>query len=243
MTQYDPHTQRLHRARNYPYPFPKHSYLYKDGELSAFDARLTNNRTPVLAIGSNQAPERLTQKFGHDASHVIPVQRAQLANFDVVFCAHISSYGAVPAMLQNSPGASVAIAVTWLDDDQLEIMHHSEIAAANYAFAVLEDVHVTLDDGVIHDTAHAYVGSRGHLRIASTAVALSAIECNNRQFPAMSTHQTLEHVRLRVADHLDADTFVHQLIDDRNYRNQVTELISSDAVAFVQPMRILRSNH
>jgi hypothetical protein len=235
------HTHRLHRARNYPYEFPLSSFTYRDGALANFDPALTAGRTPVLAIGSNQAPERLAQKFGHDVSHIIPVQRAQLADFDVVFSAHISSYGAVPAMLQTSPGASVALAVTWLNDEQLEIMHASEIAAANYWFAELQQVTVTLDSGEVHDSAYAYLSSRGHLNIASTPAALSAINCSSRRYPAITTGEALEHVRRRVAPHLDADQFVHRLVDNREYRQQVIETISHDAGNFTHPMRILRA--
>jgi hypothetical protein len=240
MNSNETHRRRLHRARSYPYDFPARSFTYANGAPRAFDATLTDKRTPVLAIGSNQSPQRLLQKFGHDSSHVIPVQRAQLADFDVVFSAHISSYGAVPAMLQTSPGASVALAVTWLNDEQLEIMHHSEIAAANYCFAELQQVSVTLDDGAVHTLAFAYLSSRGHLSVESTAVALSAIDCTGRQYPAMTTGQALEHVRGRIAQHLDADQFVHKLVEDREYRQQVIEAISQDAGAFHHPMRIVR---
>ena len=241
MSTDDQHMHSLARARNYPYEFPAHSYTYKDGVVSEFDPEMTKLRTPVLAIGSNQAPQRLTQKFGHQAQHVIPVQRARLADFDVVYCAHIASYGAVPAMLQASPGAQVAIAVTWLDDEQLEIMHASEISAANYYFAALDNVNVTLDDGRVHRSAYAYVGSRGHLNIANGALALAAIDCSHRQYQAVTTTQALEHIRRRAANELDADTFVRRLIIDQGYRQHITSIISSDAVAFQQPVRVLRS--
>ena len=232
---------RLHRARSYPYDFPSHSFTYENGTLRDFEPALAAERTPVLAIGSNQSPQRLLQKFGHDASHVIPVQRAHLADFDVVFSAHISSYGAVPAMLQTSPGASVAVAVTWLNDEQLEIMHHSEIAAANYWFAELQQVTVTLDDGAIHSQAYAYLSSRGHLQIAAAPAALAAINCRGRRYLSMSTSEALEHVRRRVAPELDADRFVHKLIEEREYRQRVIDTISQDAGDFSHPMRIVRS--
>jgi hypothetical protein len=112
----------LAAARDYPYEIPRRSFVYSKRGLLDFDPGLCDRRTPVLAIGSNQSPARLAQKFGHDAAHVIPVQRATLRNFDVVYSAHISRYGAVPAMLQTSQGASVTVAVTWLDDAQLGIM-------------------------------------------------------------------------------------------------------------------------
>ena len=241
MNANDANAQRLQRARSYPYDFPEHSFIYQDGTLRAFDPALTDKRTPVLAIGSNQSPHRLTQKFGDDASHVIPVQRAQLADFDVVFSAHISAYGAVPAMLQTSPGATVAIAVTWLNDEQLEIMHATEIVGANYWFAQLQQVNVTLDDGAIHHQAFAYLSSKGHLNIDSAPAALSAIQCTNRRNRALSTAQALEHVRQRVAREVEADQFVHRLIDDDDYRQQVIDSIAADAGQFDHPMRILRA--
>ena len=241
MNNTDSHAHRLHRARNYPYDFPLRSYTYDNGEIKDFDASLTAQRTPVLAIGSNQAPERLVQKFGHDATHVIPVQRAQLSGFDVVFSAHISGYGAVPAMLQTSEGSTVSIAVTWLNDEQLEIMHATEIASANYWFAELQEINVLLDNGAVHTEACAYLSSRGHLNIASSPVALSAISCTARNYPAMTTGKALEHVRQRVAPHLDADQFVHELVDDRDYRRQVITMISADSGDFTHPMRIVRA--
>lgn len=241
MNTTDSRTHRLHRARNYPYDFPLRSYTYDNGEIKDFDTSLTAQRTPVLAIGSNQAPERLVQKFGHDATHIIPVQRAQLNGFDVVFSAHISNYGAVPAMLQTSAGSTVSIAVTWLNDEQLEIMHATEIAAANYWFAELQEISVLLDDGAVHSQACAYLSSRGHLNIASSPVALSAIGCNARNYPAMTTGEALEHVRQRVAPDLDADQFVHQLVEDRDYRRQVITMISADSGEFAHPMRIVRA--
>ena len=241
MNSTDSHAHRLHRARNYPYHFPLRSYTYDDGEIKDFDASLAARRTPVLAIGSNQAPERLVQKFGHDATHVIPVQRAQLSGFDVVFSAHISSYGAVPAMLQTSPGSTVSIAVTWLNDEQLEIMHATEIAAANYWFAELQEISVTLDNGVVHTEACAYLSSRGHLNISSSPVALSAIGCSARNYPAMTTGEALEHVRQRVAPDHSPDQFVHQLVENRDYRRQVITTISADSGDFTHPMRIVRA--
>lgn len=239
MSEPDPRTLRLQRARGYPYMIPRESFVYRDGRTAPFDLALTRGRTPVLAIGSNQSPERLAQKFGHDASHMIPVERARLDGFDVVYSAHVTRYGAIPAMLQACRGACVSVAVTWLDDAQLEIMHASEIAAANYAFAELVDVRVRLD--AQRDCgALAYVSSRGALRHAGSPVALAAIACEQRQFAAMSTHEVLERVRERVAPQLDADAFIDRLLDDHQWRAAITEAISTDADAFTHPVRVLR---
>ena len=231
--------RRLAQARDYPYTIPRRSFVYRDSGVSEFDSSLCSGRTPVLAIGSNQSPERLAQKFGHDASHVIPVQRARLKHFDVVYSAHISTYGAVPAMLQVSRGSEVELAVTWLNDAQLEIMNHSEVRTANYAFAAIDKLELSFEGGGTVFSAYAYVSSRGHLRHDGDAVALTAIECSGRRFPAVSTARALELVRERVAPELDADAFVLKLIVDEAYRREVIRLLAADAVPFDHPFELL----
>ena len=226
-------------ARDYPYTFPRRSFVYRDSGVSEFDPSLCSDRTPVLAVGSNQSPERLAQKFGHDASHIIPVQRARLKHFDVVYSAHISTYGAVPAMLQVSGDSEVELAVTWLNDAQLQIMNHSEVRAANYAFAAMEKLELSFEGGGTVSSAYAYVSSRGHLRHDGDAVALSAIECRGRRFPAVSTAEALELVRARVAPNLDADAFVLKLIADEAYRRQVIDRLAADAVPFDHPFELV----
>lgn len=228
----------LSAARDYPYEIPRRSFVYSKRGLLDFDPALRDRRTPVLAIGSNQSPARLAQKFGHDAAHVIPVQRAKLEDFDVVYSAHISRYGAVPAMLQTSAGASVTIAVTWLDDAQLEIMGQSEVSAENYAFALLENLTLQLDGGETLHQAHAYVSSRGHLSDGG-AIGMAAIHCEGRNYRAMTTAQALELVRKRTAPQTPADEFVVRLVSDDDYRAEVTRLIGADAVPFAYPCTIV----
>lgn len=59
---------------------------------------LANNFVPVLAIGSNGSPQQLARKF--PASRfpdgvLIPVVRAVLEDFDVVYAPLLAAYGAV----------------------------------------------------------------------------------------------------------------------------------------------------
>jgi hypothetical protein len=232
----DDRALKLARAREYPYVIPRSSYIYKDEGVGGFDPDLCAGRTPVLAIGSNQSPSRLAQKFGGDAAHVIPVQRALLKDFDVVYSAHIASYGAVPAMLQVSAGSEVEVAVTWLNDEQVGIMHESETRAANYDLATLEGVTLTLHGGGQAQRVHVYVSSRGHLSEADGgAIALSAIRCRGRRYPSMTTSEALEVVRRQVAPHTDADEFVLRLVNDDAYRLGVSGQLGADAVPFRHP--------
>ena len=75
-------------ASGYPYAFPACSYLFRDGAQHPLPAglpALLADRVPVIACGSNRAPEQLARKFG-DWPHplAIPVLCGRLAGFDVV---------------------------------------------------------------------------------------------------------------------------------------------------------------
>jgi hypothetical protein len=206
---------KLARARGYPYAIPEGSYLWRGGEVAAFDPKLRKNRTPVLAIGSNQSPDQLTRKFGDMGE--IPVQRGWLRDFDIYYSAHISAYGSVPAMLQRAPDADATLSVNWLDDRQLDVMHGTELAAAKYKYAVIEDI--------------------GHLMHDGDAVALSAMPAKGRRPKALTTAEVLEVVRERFSPADGADTFVLKLVDDPDFRAACTKAISSDAVSFAHPAR------
>lgn len=230
-------TAKLERARGYPYPIPEGSYLWRRGEVAPFDPHCREGRTPVLAIGSNQSPQQLTRKFGDRGE--IPVQRARLRDFDIYYSAHITAYGSVPAMLQHAPGAEVTLSVTWLDARQLDIMHGTELSAAKYEFAAIENIGLALDCGTRMESVNAYIGVNGHLVHEGDAVALAAVPAKGRRPKALSTAEVLEIVRESVAPAEDPDEFVLKLVEDRGFRVACTEEIAAGAVAFGHPARRL----
>ncbi|NMM43228.1 gamma-glutamylcyclotransferase [Rhodospirillaceae bacterium KN72] len=230
----------LHRARSYPYLAPPDSYCWRDGAVEPFDPADRDGRTPVLAYGSNRTPERLAQKFASLGTHTIPVERAVLRDFDVVYSAHITSYGAIPAMLQHCPGATVEVAVTWLDDAQLPIMHDSEMAAANYVYARLETVSLQLGSGGGLSSVQCYVGRHGHfVGSHGGAVPLLALTGSRRLGTPMATGEVLEEIRERVAPKADPDEFILRLVADSDYRRAVTKTISENARPFGYPITVL----
>lgn len=117
--------ERINHACSYPFARPACSYLFVDGTMQLLLKEIVTGRIPVLASGSNAAPSRLAAKFG-GADGVIPVTRAVLHDFAVVFAGHFTGYGAIPATLVSHPGAATNIWITWLTQDQLTIMHRSE---------------------------------------------------------------------------------------------------------------------
>jgi hypothetical protein len=226
---------KLDRARGYPYAIPEESYVWRGGETTAFDPGMRKDRTPVLAIGSNQSPQQLTRKFGTEGE--IPVQRARLRDFDIYYSAHITGYGSVPAMLQRAPGTDVTLSVNWLDERQLDIMHGTELYAAKYRYEVIEGINLALDCGTEMDFARLYVGVNGHLMHEGEAVALAAIHADARRPSALTTAEVLEVVRERFAPEYDSDAFVLKLVEDIDFRADCTRAISSDSVPFGHPSR------
>ena len=232
---------RLARARDYPYFVPDRSYTWRGGQrdataLAAFDPALAEGRTPVLAVGSNQSPQQLVRKYG-DGDHAIPVQRATLHDFDVVYASHISIYGAVPAMLQHAPGVAVILFVTWLDDRQLAIMHRTE---GNYHFAEIADIRLALEDGGgERDRVFLYVARLGHLMRDGGATGLRAVAAQGRRNGASTTADMLRHVQDRLGVAGDHDAFVLRLIEDESYRRECIERLSEGAVPFDYPFRII----
>ena len=89
-------TELLALAKSYPFAAPTQSYLFRNGAAAPSDPALSapdcyDGRTAVIAHGSNRSPDQLLRKFG--ASAEIPVTRAWLADYDVVFSAHVIGYG------------------------------------------------------------------------------------------------------------------------------------------------------
>ena len=234
----------LARARGYPYPLPSESYTWDNDKVHGFDPAACAGRTPVLAVGSNQAPEQLTRKFGRNAAAPIPVQRCHVRDFDVVYAAHIARYGSVPAMLQASPGTTVSLFATWLDDAQLEIMNHTELDSAHYHFGLLEDVVVTLDDGSVMNELHAYIGRRGHLLRDGAPVALSTITARDRRYVEKDSTAMLAELHgafsgTELAHDGDGDDFIMRMIQDHDYREACVNSISENAVAFGYSYKVI----
>ncbi len=231
----------LARARDYPYALPGRSYIWTGTQadpmhVDAFDPAMTDGRTPVLAVGSNQSPQQLARKYGVGSHHAIPVQQATLADFDVVFAAHISTYGAVPAMLQRAPGVDVTLYVTWLDDAQLDIMHKTE---GNYHFAEIADVDLRLDGDRTRESVFLYVARLGHLVHDENPVSLGAVPAEGRRNAGRTTAEMLRHVQERLAHEGDHDDFVLRLVDDPHYRRSCIERLSEDSVPFDYHFRIV----
>jgi hypothetical protein len=189
----DEQSAELERALGYPYAIPSHSYVLVEGEareLAAVEVDLPE-RIPLLAYGSNAAPAILAQKL-KGTTDPVPVVRAALHDFDVVYSNHVSRYGSVPAALHPSPGTEVEVSVLHLTERQLRLISETE---PNYDLRTLAGARCLLEGGCPHTELRAYLSRHGCLLVDGKAVALSAVPARQRRFPAMGQRQALEHMR------------------------------------------------
>ncbi len=227
------------RATAYPYRIPIQSFIYRNGEeqpLGRDDALpLLEDRTPVLAVGSNQSPEQLARKFEGEHWGQIPVIRCELTDFDSVFSPHIASYGAIAATLQHAPGVTVTLFVTWLTEPQLVRMHETEISSANYGYGRLNGIRMKCEMGPELDSVHIYNSRRGTLCHDDEPIPVAEIPARNRTWKAMNQLDVQDHVRRRLEPRDDLKTFINRSVNDHERRFARSESLKTGARPFSHP--------
>lgn len=221
---------RIAHAKSYPFPIPPHGYLFADGVWRPLDGHAVDRagRVPVLAAGSNQSPEQLARKYAGHSGISIVCQRARLHDFDVVYAAHLSSYGSVPATFQASPGTAVTVFVQWLDPRSLQRMHETE---GNYTYDALDGVRVELDGGGELDAAFAYSSRVGCFNHRGACLALAAIPAAGRLFDEATEEQAIGYVRDRFAPGMPLDEFMAGYFADDAARRRYSAALGEDALA------------
>jgi hypothetical protein len=184
----------LKRALDYPYAAPERSYLYRDGEALELPAAGPDlaGRSPLLAYGANASPEALARKLAPLPGLELPVLAAELADFDVVYSAHVSPYGAVPATLIESPGTRVPAFLAYPTAEQLALLTVSE---PNYDLVEIGET-------------EGYRSKHGCLSIGGSPVALAAVRAAARKLPELDEPAVLEWVRARLRPDLSLERFV-----------------------------------
>jgi len=190
----------------YPYAVPARTFAQLGHQtLSPDDVEINlTERTPLLAYGSNGSPEVLGRKLALSADPVL-VEPAWLHDYDVVYSAHISPYGAVPATLQRSPGTAVRVTVLHLTPEQLRLLSATE---PNYEASALADARCELAGGGVTTELAAYLSRHGCLLVDGAEVALIAVPARERRFAEMGEPQILEHLRATLAPEESIDSFI-----------------------------------
>lgn len=197
--------EALERAVGYPWARPPGSYELRDGEarlLAALPAAereelieryrgAAAGRVPLLAIGSNAAPEVLERKFAH---FEVAEDRALLAltgwlrDFDVGPAASVALYGSMPATIFPSEGTEVAATVLWVTAAQFTQLTWSEVTywlgRLHTPFAV-EEAEAGFDDVLV------FVSRFGCFCPDREPVALAAVPARGRTALALTQEELL----------------------------------------------------
>ncbi len=202
----------VERALGYPYGAPGEPFIQLGHQtLDPAEVEIDReSRTPVLAYGSNAAPRVLSRKLALSDQPVLVVP-ARLCGFDVVYSAHISPYGAIPATLQRSPGTEVRVHVIYMTDAQIGVISATE---PNYEPQLLESIVCELEDGEELTEVSAYISRHGCLLADGSEVALAAVSATGRTLAAMSEPEAMEWVRTSLCPDEGLETFVLANVTD-----------------------------
>lgn len=207
MAEEDRAGEILRRALEYPYATPERSYLFRDGgagELPAEGPSL-GGRAPLLAYGANASPEALARKLALLPDAELPVLRAELTGFDVVYSSHVSPYGAVPATLHASPGTTAPVFALFPDEEQRQLIAATEL---NYEMRRLDGIECAVEGAGAAPALDAFVSRHGPLRLDGDEVALAAVRSAGRTLPELDEPAVLERLRSALAPDLDLERFV-----------------------------------
>jgi hypothetical protein len=216
------------QALGYPWERPAGSFLLRDGALEPLDAvgRTERERTiarfaspadgrlPVLAIGSNAAPEVLERKLAHfagAADRAVLALTGRLHDFDVGVAAQPTMYGSMPATLFASPGTAVAATLLWVTPAQFTQLAWSEIT---YRLGRLRTRFEVEEGAAIFDEILVFVSRFGAFCPDGEPVALAAIPADRRTAPELSQEQLLDAAAvLALGPEADAEALVRAIFE------------------------------
>jgi hypothetical protein len=218
----------LERALGYPWERPAGSYEWREGEArplaeleeperedlieryAAADPRL-----PLLAIGSNAAPEVLARKLGHfteEEDRAALVLSGHLHEFDVGAAAQPTIYGSMPATVFESPGTAVAASVLWLTPAQFTQLTWSEVT---YHLGRLHTRFEIADAEMGFDDVLVFVSRFGTFCVEGEPAALAAVPARDRSARAFSQRELLDHAaQLALGPDADAEALVRAICED-----------------------------
>ena len=228
--EFFPNYSSFERAVSYPYPAPNFSFSFYKGAFVKGICHDLENRFPILSVGSNRSPYQLKRKFTLDED--ICVTPAILYDSDIVYASSISAYGSVPATQWPSKGASVALNVLWLKEDQLNKMHLTEGLGIAYHFVKLTTGTVKIEDFDYTKDIYGYISVPGVLPFKDNLPRrLSSIGVDNFNLNEFSEINALQYLKETIGDkRLQLDQWLEKIINDEEYRFSKLKLLRAKAI-------------
>lgn len=219
----------LERAVGYPWARPQGSYRLRGGDVQSLDALSTGERKqvlaefasedcgrlPLLAIGSNGAPEALERKFAHfpeESDRAVLALTGRLHDFDVGVSPQPTVYGSMPATLFPSPGTKVCATVLWVTPTQFTQLVWSELSYRLGRLRTRFDVD-ELDTSF--DEVLVFVSRFGAFCVDNRPAALAAVPASGRTAEALTQEQLLDAVaELALGPGANAEALVRAVFED-----------------------------
>jgi hypothetical protein len=219
----------LARALGYPWPRPGGSYRLASGRVELLEdlteadrertldrfATVGGGRLPVLAFGSNAAPEALERKFAHlpaEEDRAVLALTGHLHDFDVGVAPQPAFYGAMPATLFPSPGTAVRATVLWVTSTQFTQLTWSELS---YRLGRLHTRFDVDEGGIAFDDVLAFVSRFGAFCVGGEPVALAAVPAVDRTAPALTQEELLDAAAsLVLGPDAGAEALVRAVVED-----------------------------
>jgi hypothetical protein len=215
-----PYTEdELAHALGYPWARPPGSYrLAADGTVAPLADPAPEElagRLPLLAIGSNAAPEVLERKFAHfedPADREVFALAGHLHGFDVGASAQPTLYGSMPATIFPSPGTRVATTLLWVTPTQFVQLTWSEVS---YFLGRLRTRFEVAGSEAHFDEVLVFVSRFGAFTVDGEPVALAAVPAEGRTAPALTQRQVLDAAAaLALGEGADAADLVRTVCED-----------------------------
>ena len=222
-------TELFTRAVGYPWVRPGGSYRLTDAGVELLADLTTEGRervirqftsadggrSPLLAFGSNAAPQVLERKFAHFAEQAdrgVLVLAGRLHDFDVGVAPQPTMYGSMPATLFPSLGTAASAAVLWVTPAQFTQLAWSEITYRLGRLRTRFDV----DEGSEGSgEVFAFVSRFGAFCVNGAPVALAAIPAAGRTADALTQEQLLDAVaELAIEPGASAEMLVRAIFED-----------------------------
>ena len=238
----------LAHALGYPWERPGRSYRLSDAgvepleemspaerdEAIAEHSAGDEQRRPLLAIGSNGAPDVLRRKFAHfpeQRDRALLVLTGRLHEFDVGYAAQPAIYGSLPATLFPSPGTAVSAAVLWVTPAQFTQLAWSELS---YRLGRLETRFEVDEGGATFDEVLVFVSRFGAFRADGEAVALAAVPAQGRTARALTQEEVLGlAAALAIGPGASTEQLVRALYEDFvGFLPRLVETVNRESIPF-----------